>query len=1043
MNFINSMMKKKIKYEKCANYWRDKYSSLPLAPELSRKTNCITNCKTKRLSYKFATKTCRHLVQILTDNNIELSKLFLTLFAKTLSDYANQSKLTINYTINDKMTVKNCFHLIGDFTNSVLIDFDFTNNNIESVYSQTGNKLRRAIANRFYSGVEVIRDIKRKNGSLSQAIMPIVFTCLYNGKNKLCNNDIGNIEYIISQTSQVSLDFQIIEFEDGLSVSWDVVPEWFDVDIDQLFNAFIEKINYIINENPKNVFSCLESHKNVLDYVKEYNNQYLSFEPKNLVELIQNSCEKYPDKVAIKDKNGQITFSEILKQSEQVAQCLIEKNVQVGSYVGVEASKKISTIVNIIGILKCGAAYVPIDPTCPTERKKYIINRCNISYLLDETFYDNAISKNASFNKNKVFITPETSAYVIFTSGTSGIPKGVEIAHNAVCNTILDINKKMNITCKDKIIGISSLCFDLSVYDVFGALISGAELYLQETATNTDEIISIMQNENITFWNTVPAIMELFIDRVERHGNINFPYVKNVLMSGDWIPLSLPNKIKKFMTNANMYSLGGATEASIWSIYYPIKTVSEKWVSIPYGYPLANQQMYILDYELKSCPINTVGEICIGGTGVAKGYINDTNKTNESFIIHPKYGRIYKTGDFGVMKKGGWIEFLGRKDNQIKINGFRVELGEIEKVIQDCSGSKRVCVKIIQKTLVGYLDTKICEEKELMTNLSKYLPSYMVPKKLIYIEQFPLTSNGKIDLNSLPVSITGENNNLPSTKSEKMLYDIWSKLFNTSDFGIDDDFMVLGGDTLLIQRMANAVENELHCTLSLDIFFENTNIKDLAKAIDESAHKNTVKKAQIVHHENNEKPFKLTDMQMAYYLGRNGFELGNLPEHYYLELETELDITELNKAFNRVIKKHSMLRSIINDTGLQVIKNNVPNYNFDIIDAKSLTKEEINNKIKELRNYLNAEKFNLSQWPLFHVVSMQLSDSTSYLFFSIDLMIADGASQQIIIADLLSMYKSNVLVKPLEFDFNDYVLNTSKNESNFTPEAKAFFQEKS
>ena len=277
---------------------------------------------------------------------------------------------------------------------------------------------------------------------------------------------------------------------------------------------------------------------------------------------------------------------------------------------------------------------------------------------------------------------PESIAYVIYTSGSTGTPKGVVITHDAVCNTITDINVRFSINSDDKIIGISSFSFDLSVFDIFGALSSGAQLKLAPSAYDMHLIKDIMTKEGVTIWNTVPSIMELLINNLDEGQKYNS--LRTVLLSGDWIPLNLLQKIKNTFPNAQVISLGGATEGAIWSIYYPVEEVEKDWNSVPYGYPLDNQTIWIMDDDDNICPPGVRGEICIGGRGVAHGYLNDEERTKKQFFNHEKLGRIYRTGDLGLLSPKGYVIFLGRKDFQVKLYGYRIELGEIESCLCRC-----------------------------------------------------------------------------------------------------------------------------------------------------------------------------------------------------------------------------------------------------------------------------------------------------------------------------------------------------------------------
>ncbi|AXR20358.1 amino acid adenylation domain-containing protein, partial [Bacillus sp. CR71] len=387
--------------------------------------------------------------------------------------------------------------------------------------------------------------------------------------------------------------------------------------------------------------------------------------------------QKTPDYTAVIMEEESLTYQELHEKSNQVARYLQEKGVGKGSLVGVLAQRCPDTIVNILGILKTGAAYVPVDPEYPQERIDYILNNSQCDLLLTPDVYSKEDLHSCSIEDVENESSPDDIAYIIYTSGSTGKPKGVIITHESAVNTILDINQKFQVNEDDRFIGLSSICFDLSVYDIFGALSSGASIVQIKDQRDIQEVIETIDKYGITIWSSVPAIMDLTIEFIESMKEYQDNELRLVLLSGDWIPLILPEKIRKYFGKAQINSLGGATEASIWSIYYPINEINPEWKSIPYGMPLANQKFYVLNYAGQVCPVEVEGELYIGGIGLAQGYKNDDTKTKNAFIEHPTLGRLYKTGDHGVLRKEGYIEFLGRKDQQIKIRGYRVELGEV------------------------------------------------------------------------------------------------------------------------------------------------------------------------------------------------------------------------------------------------------------------------------------------------------------------------------------------------------------------------------
>ncbi|MCR3759100.1 amino acid adenylation domain-containing protein [Clostridium felsineum] len=593
-----------------------------------------------------------------------------------------------------------------------------------------------------------------------------------------------------------------------------------------------------------NILEKLNLSTNVKDIYTRYNKTKENIEINTLHEIVSKAAHKYPDNVAIIEGENKICYWELEEKSNQVANYLLKKHLKKSELVAVIASRKINTIINVLGILKAGCAYVPIDPDYPDDRVEYIKNNSNCNIILKEDTYD---TENLSFyDKNKLSIKVDVNslAYVIYTSGSTGVPKGVEITHKSACNTILDINRKFNVREEDRIIALSSMCFDLSVYDIFGCLSVGATLVQVADQRDVKNILEVVRNNKITIWNSIPSTMTILVDNIKAEDNSSD--LRLVLLSGDWIPLNLPSKIKNHFKNSKVVSLGGATEASIWSIYYPIEEVKDTWKSIPYGMPLANQSIYILNYEQKLCPEGIKGEIYIGGDGVALGYINDEEKTKKAFINHPDFGKIYKTGDYGILNKGGYVEFIGREDNQVKVRGYRVELSEVETTMNSFEGIKSSIVTVKKDSLNNnylcgyYVASKNMPKSEIKEHLSKMLPPYMIPTKLIQIERIPLTANGKIDRKNLPQPIddneANENYAAPSNEIQEKLVVIFQDAFEGKiKIGIKDNFYEMGLNSILMVSIISKLEEAFSIQIKFKDFLKLNNIEDLEKLIQKTS----------------------------------------------------------------------------------------------------------------------------------------------------------------------------------------------------------------
>lgn len=825
-------------------YWLNKLDSFPLAPvlPLKQEPSAIEKPQFKRLSRVIGKEEWEGLKKESQKYGITPSALICTVYAKTLAFWSNQPHHAINLTVFNRYPFnKDVNSILGDFTSLILLEIDFQPDcSFWDSAKQVQKTLLESLEHRHYDGIEFIRELAKFHNMRTQAIMPVVFTSvLFNdGGNQVEGwQQLGKIKTGISQTSQVYLDNQASEEVDGLYIDWDYVDGLFDEDvITSMFEHYINILTNLVG-GQKSLKLLPPSGDRVI--IEEYNLTDEEIPPATLHGMFIKQAATTPDNIAVISQDGQLTYRELHEKSNQVARYLLEKGVGTNDLIGLIAHRCPETIINVMGILKAGAAYVPVDPEYPEERKQYILSNSGCKFILEPGLYLDENLSRYSLDDLEDIINIDDLAYVIYTSGSTGRPKGVMITHRAVTNTIVDINNKFNVNEHDRIPLISSICFDLSVYDIFGSLSVGAAIILISDQRDVTNLINAIQKNQITIWNSVPAIMDMVVDALG--SDFKNESLRAVLLSGDWIPMNLPVKIRKYFARAEVVSLGGATEGSIWSIYYPIRDIKDQWKSIPYGMPLANQKFYVLNYEMDFCPLNVQGELYIGGVGVARGYINDEEKTINSFINHSALGYVYKTGDYGVLRKEGYIEFLGRKDQQVKIKGYRIELGEIETRLllhaeiknavvidrSDTSGKKYLCAYIVTERNLA--------NTELREYLMKDLPDYMIPSFFVRLETIPLNSNGKVDRRSLPEPTENIKKSLeyqaPRNETEEELAIIWAELLGVEEIGINDDFFELGGDSLKAQQLANRIDKRFEIRISIRNLFEHQTIAKIADLI--------------------------------------------------------------------------------------------------------------------------------------------------------------------------------------------------------------------
>ena len=603
------------------------------------------------------------------------SVFIMTAYAKGLSLWQNTPDTAINMTTALRnIDGINYGKVLGDFTELLIADVHFEKGkSLTDTARTTQKKIIDHMQHLSFGGIKVMNYLAEREGKESAGICPYAFTCsVDDGTSRMRSNILGENVYQISQTPQLKIDCQVYEENQGLIIRFDY-PHGVCTD-----SAVEAVLKYVVKSIMGDDLSYVTKEQT------DYNSTMGTVPEVTIQSMIRDAVKKYPEKTAIICEGKKISYSELDRLSDEYAH-FIEENVGTGCRVAVEASRTIETVAAIVGILKTGGSYIPLEPKWPEERKNYIQKKAECRLYLD----DYSVQKTSGKGTYEIKGSADDEAYIIFTSGSTGKPKGVMISQRAVCNTLLDINERFGVTEKDVLIGISSFCFDLSVYDMFGAFISGATLAL---SVDMQTIADTAVITGATVWNTVPAIMELFLNELgDRKCSL-----KNILLSGDWIPLNLKEKIDNKIPGANVYSLGGATEGSVWSIYYPIGKIDKKWKSIPYGYPLGNQTIWILSESDEICPIDVAGEICIGGAGVAEGYAGDKEKTDAQFFVHETLGRLYRTGDYGIFRKEGYVEFIGRRDFQVKVNGYRIELGEIENVINEDENVNSSVVRIVE-----------------------------------------------------------------------------------------------------------------------------------------------------------------------------------------------------------------------------------------------------------------------------------------------------------------------------------------------------------
>ena len=808
-------------------------------------------------------------------------------------------------------------------------------------------------------------------------------------------------------------------------------------------NESIGKINII----PEKERSLLES----------FNDSLVKFSKgKNLAEMFHEQANKTPDNTALVFENKKITYRELDESSDILAGYLISKGVKAEDLIPICIERSIEMITGILGILKAGAAYVPVNPLYPEDRIKYLMEDTDAKIILSSDGSSDKIPESDKYEilkidesipeiskkskeklKTEINIKPENLAYVIYTSGSTGKPKGVLIEHRTVVNLVNTQSSYFGINSGDRILQFSNFSFDASVEQIFTALLNGASLILfpEGLQMQPEQFENYLNENKVTHLHATPSFLENL-------NPDNFKTLKRVIAGGDICKKELAEKWKG---KAEFYNEYGPTETTVTSIEYRDEGKNKNNISLPVGKPLANIKVHIVNTENEICPVGIAGEICISGECLARGYLNRPEVTEEKFVKNPfssetdsytDYSRMYRTGDLGRWLTDGNIEYLGRTDEQVKIRGYRIEPGEIESVINEYEFVKNSVVVAIpdssgNKRLVAYIVANgNFEREEIQDHLRKKLPDYMIPSLFIEMKELPVTSNGKVDRKALPEPDAAENISTeyaaPESEFEIKLAGLWKEILKTDKAGINDNFFELGGHSLNAIQLVTGIHKTLNIKTDIGTIFSNPTISKLSKALDkvrQSQFSEIKKTAEAEFYE-------LSHSQKRFWILSNfkdGSEAYNVAGVF--KIEGEINIDAFRKAFDSVIERHEILRTVFTETdgepAQKILKLKETGFKIEETDLrnKANSSEILKKKLEE-----DARKpFDLKNGPLIRASLFSEADKKYILLFNIHHIISDGWSKGIFVKEFLEFYNAyskndEMNLQPLPIQYKDYAV---------------------
>jgi len=995
----------------------------------------------------------------------------LSAFGVLLNKYSGDNDLNIGLPVVFRPHSK-LEQVFGMFVNTVVVRLKYEKDDtFRDVIRRTNKAALNSISHQDVPFETVVETIRPERISHTNPLFQVAFAW-QNDLNKPLNLENIKIERVKSVDRASIFDITLYLWENG-----DIIEGEIEFNRDILKPETIKKLKLHfltllasmaaeINAPVRKVLLISDEEVKMIGTVNDTFKDFTT--DKTIVQLFERSVMHNPRKIAIEFDGGcLLTYSELNAKANQLAGVLETYKIVRGDFVGILLKRSPELIITLLALYKTGAAYVPLNLTDPVNRISSILDSAKIKYVItndsnglvlsDEYVRLNIEqlikqSEGIKFDGKNIELSSADSAYIIFTSGTTGKPKGVLVNHRSVINLIEWVNETFKVSSCDKLLWVTNLSFDLSVYDIFGILLAGGIVRILSDKDRLDpqKQYEIVLREGITFWDSAPqSLQEItrFFDRI--NSDPLYHKLRLVFLSGDWIPLTLPQSVTSNFPSAVVVGLGGATEATVWSNYYIIRHILPEWKSIPYGKPIQNARYYILDDNLNHCWIQRPGDLYIGGECLALGYYNDIELTNMKFIQDPfnPGSRLYLTGDRAQWMPDGNIEFLGRNDEQIKVRGYRVELGEIKntvirnKTIKEAivipDKSDRHNIKVILFILTH--DNIKLENKNILRELKESLPEYMIPSDIIQCENFPVTSNGKIDTKALlstylkfrsegrleSICDTLEGKDTSLTATEKFIHQLWCEVLTINNVLITDDFFDIGGYSLLVITIINQVREKLGINLTFSDFLSNPTIEQLGAFID---YKIGCRMKDISSNEITEAThWPLTHNQKRLWL-ISQVQPG-LPT-YIIRLTYKLlgflnrDIFE--KSLRILFERHHIMFSVIKEEEgepyCEIVRREV---RVSYLDYTGVAQEFRRDKVTALLNKDSVQAFDLARGPLYRLYLIKTALDEHYFHMSIHHIIFDGWSQGVFVNDLNKIYNSltkgeEIVLEELTFQQYDY-----------------------
>lgn len=1016
------------------------------------------------------------LKELCSKSNTSLFKTLLTVLGVLLRKYSGENDICIGFPVSTRRTHPYLENLFGFYINTTVARLKIEDDlNFRKLLIYAKDVVNNAIDNSrlpFDRIVEVVNPERRSNIS---PLFQIAMSWVSNIFVALDLNGVAGEKINIPEGVSPS-DITFYLWEDGnnikgvLEYNTDLLEQ--DTMI-RLRDNFIQLVENLIQSPDAPLHTIQVTTKNELNKIIGFTRSLNAYpKDKTIVDLFEEMATLYPQKTAVVFKKESITYGQLNSRANQLARTLRDNGVLKNTPVGILAEKSLDIIIGILGILKSGGAYVPIDTGYPLNRINFIIKDSGCKVLVAQDKFMNLPVENVSMlslNSKETFRTDKSDvekinssddlAYILYTSGTTGNPKGTQIPQKGVVRLVRNTNY-IELTANDRMLMAAAIVFDASTFEIWGALLNGGTLYIidKETLLNIKALEAELIYNNIT---TAAFTSSLFTQIAEISTDI-FHNLKYLLIGGDVLSARHINKVRKDNPQLTVTNGYGPTENSCMSTYYKIERNFEN--NIPIGKPVSNSTAYVFDKYLNYQPVGVIGELYVGGDGLAKGYINREDLNRTSFLVHPHIPgeRLYRTGDYARWLADGNLEFHGRVDNQLKIRGYRVELEEIETVISEIGGVIETVVKPVKVEegdykLIAFLNVQEgfkIDSREIVSLIKSKLPSYMIPSAYKFMYGFPKTVNGKIDRKALVFDIKEleskeKKNEETLTPTQRIIHNIWSEALKVSDISATDNFFDIGGNSLLAVRLINIYKEKIGYELTFKDFTTYPTIGQSGKYID-SQYKGKSSEIKLIHLTKTTNLPLTRNQKRLWLISKFQPDMPSYIISFSYKFSGSLNLEIFHKSLNILFIRHHIVFSVIKEINGEPYCDIVPSkVDFSVIDYSGQpgNEKEKENKVIDIIAGDSRKAFDLKNGPLYRMYLIKTAGSEYYFHLSIHHIIFDGWSWSVLVNDLNEIYNGllegkDFDLKELDFQLYDYAhWEESSDNSEIENESKEFWRE--